>query len=272
MKLYSSLICDIPMFYTRWLYNRFEDGYFVKKVAENKYVKFSIDHVENLISFSRDFQKLIDVFPSILKHCESAEIVQEISFYEYFYQNILASAKPLKSFREITRMVGKKHASFSYGPIIKTDEITLDTHKNHLRMIFDILGNLCSKIYLDYNVGMSFCDSANPYGCFSDDEKRELFIFAQELFARKKIDVLRKPCLTHLPKDSIDMGEINMCQHGCKICQGINRSILKSYVMAMHDPKSPALSGPVAHNLKTTLYKESLADKQTTDAKQIKFL
>ena len=46
MNLYSSLICDIPAFYSQWLCNRFDKGYFIKCQDGNKYIRYSLNNIE----------------------------------------------------------------------------------------------------------------------------------------------------------------------------------------------------------------------------------
>ncbi len=123
---------DIVQYYSKWLLQRFKEGYVLLRnpLFTNKVTRYELtsDKVDCVIFCSKNYQPILARLNEITDH-----------FNTYFYYTITAYGKDIepkvptidqsiKTLIELSTLVGKKRVAWRYDPVLLTKKYTIDYH------------------------------------------------------------------------------------------------------------------------------------------------
>ena len=250
--------CDIPAFFSKWFYNRINEGFVCTKNPYNGEIyKFSLDPkiIDCLCFCSKNPKKFLKNFDEVEKYNQFWFVT--INPYEKDIEvNVPRHNKIIKYFIALSEMLGSNAVSWRYDPIFITDKYSLDFHIDK----FDEIASQVSEFTNDCTI--SFIDMYKKvkknFPESREVTKEEQLIIGEE-FSKiaKRYDIQMKTCVEgtlldqfgfdssgcmtkqvlekaignslKIPKgkyrvrycDCIlgrDIGAYNTCMHGCKYC------------------------------------------------------
>lgn len=153
MIISASRRTDIPAYYSEWFYNRIEEGYCTVPNPFNADQVYLVDlkpkAVTAIVFWTRN------AFPLL----KNINILDEKGYKYYFqftlnnYPRIYEPYNPtfdnsIKCFKEIANKLGAGKIIWRYDPILFTNDLTIEFHKNNFAKIFDELGNYTRRIVI----------------------------------------------------------------------------------------------------------------------------
>lgn len=197
--------------------------------------------------------------------------------------NIPAKKEVIKTFKELSGLIGKKRVIWRYDPIILTDELTIDYHLKYFEYLADHLKGYTDKCIISFldlykkcqrnlnsinlsevdnmtkrKISKTFYEIAEQRGltietCAEDIELKDLGIPHGKCIDDRLIGELCG-AEVDLDKDktqrdacgcisSIDIGAYNTCQHCCLYCYANFNHDLVKRNSRLHNPDSPFLIG-----------------------------
>lgn len=278
MILFISGRTDICAFYSTWLKNRIDAGY------------FDVRNPFNPSLVSRIYESDIDLYVFCTKNpIPVIPLLKEIKKPIYFMVtltgyhkdievNVLNKKEILESIKELSLILGKKNVLLRYDPIFMNDIYTIDYHikaieglmielKDSIEEItfsfLDIYKNV-RKNYKDINpkvlkdddyilLSKRFKELSNKYGiklktCFEDEVLKFGFLKGECISKELALRLTGKNFKKWKERDCgcreiVDIGQYNTCNHRCKYCYANydEESIKKN--ISMHDPNSSLLIG-----------------------------
>lgn len=275
---------DIVAFYTKWLMNRYKEGFvdvrnpFYPKLVNRIY----FDDVELIVFCSKNPKPIIPYLK---------DIKQKIIFHVTLtpYKDDIEPSVPDKSLiitsiKEISKIIGKDNIYVRYDPIFINDKYTLLYHEKAFNKMCHLLNGYTSNIIIsfldeykntknnrhilkykrltesDYEfIGKKFYKIANENNmtirtCF---EKKNLveygFLnepcvskeYAFKLTGKKYKKWTARKCGC---VQMIDIGAYNSCKHLCKYCYANFDENIINENYQKHDPSSSLLIGHLTEN------------------------
>lgn len=123
---------DIVQYYSKWLLQRFNEGYVLSRnpLFTNKVTRYELtnDKVDCVIFCSKNYQPILARLNEITDH-----------FNTYFYYTITAYGKDIepkvptidqsiKTLIKLSTLVGKKRVAWRYDPVLLTEKYTIEYH------------------------------------------------------------------------------------------------------------------------------------------------
>ena len=288
MILNTGTRTDIPAFYSKWFLNRIEEGYVLSKNPYNNQIyKYNFDpKTVDVICFCsknpkplvRNLDRLTDYrqfwFTTINPYDNDIEV------------NVPSYKKVMKTFKELSEIVGINGVSWRYDPIFITEKYNLDFHIDKFEEMASELCQYtsdCTISFIDLYqkvlrnfpeasdvtteerliIGENFARVADEYGIQMKTcvEGTLLDQFGFDSSGCMTQQVLEKAIGNNLkvPKGKYhnrecnclmgrDIGLYNTCMHGCKYCYANFSTKLVKRNFRLHDPDSPLLVGNVKEN------------------------
>lgn len=278
---------DIPAFYSEWLVNRMKEG---SVLSRNPYYPAQIKRY-------RIDPDTVDIIGFGTKN--PAPMLDKMGVFESFRQFWSVTITPygkdiepgvppvddvIKSFKEISKIVGKKSMAWRYDPIFISEKYTLDVHIDRFRAISEELRGYTDQAVISFidlyektrknfpearavrreerlAIGQAFAKISEKSGmrlhtCL---EGRELARFGidtggcltQQVLERAFGEELRIPGSHKLAREGCqcvignDIGVYNTCRHFCKYCYANYDRESVIKNSRLHDPDSPLLIGSV---------------------------
>lgn len=153
MIISASRRTDIPAYYSEWFYNRIEEGYCTVPNPFNADQVYLVDlkpkAVTAIVFWTRN------AFPLL----KNINILDEKGYKYYFqftlnnYPRIYEPYNPtfdnsIKCFQEIANKLGTGKIIWRYDPILFTNDLTIEFHKNNFAKIFDELSDYTKRIVI----------------------------------------------------------------------------------------------------------------------------
>ena len=276
---------DIPAFFSKWFFNRIEEGFVcTRNPYNNDIYKYPLDSkiidclcfcTKNPKPMLKNLDRLNDFnqfwFVTITPYSRDIEV------------NVPDFKRVIKSFKELSETLGANKVSWRYDPIFITEKYSIDFHVDMFeRMVFELheYTDDCTISFIDL-----YQKVLRNFSQAKEVSKSEQLMIGEE-FAKiaKKYDIQMKTCVEgtlldkfgfdssgcmtqnvieraignnlKIPKgkyrtrecDCIfgrDIGVYNTCLHGCKYCYANFSTKLVKRNFRLHNPDSPLLIGNV---------------------------
>lgn len=269
---------DIVAFYSTWLKNRMEEGYFdVRNPFNPKLVsRIYIEDVDMYAFCTKNPIPILPIFDLFQKPIYF--MVTLTGYHEDIEPNVGDKKKIIEAIIEISKRIGKKYTVLRYDPILLNDKYTKEYHVKALEKIASSLKGTIEEIIIsfvdnyknvrknmaelkyhnptkeeylylakefnrieeEYHISIKTCleDEAIQYGFHKGECISQKL--AYELTGKVHKKWKERPCGC---AEIVDIGVYNSCNHRCKYCYANfdEDSIISN--MRKHDPKSSLLIG-----------------------------
>ena len=230
---------DIPAFYSKWLMNRIREGYVMVRNPYNpsQVTKYSLSPgVVDCLAFCTKNPE------PILKYLDELDIYRQFWFVTItpYEKDIEPFNKKgvLKSFIDISNLLGKDKVIWRYDPIFFTEKYNMDFHKKMFVKINEMIYGYTEKCVISFLDIYGFLKKRlSPLGIFAPTKEQKIEI-AEFMLKNSKLSV--ETCsedidfLKHtacIEGDSvhgyrehcgcakhIDVGIYNTCRFNCVYC------------------------------------------------------
>ena len=269
---------DICAFYSKWLENRIDEGFFDVRNPFNPNLVSRI-YEENIDLYVFCTKTPLPVIP-ILKKIKKPIyfFVTLTSYHNDIEVNVFNKKDILQGVKELSKMLGKENVCVRYDPILLNDTYTISYHikaldslMNELKdyveeIVFSFMDDYknvrknylemnCREIKSDeyYTLANAFKELEKKYhihlkSCLEDELLKYGFnggtCISNELALRLTNKTFKKwkarDCLC---RETVDIGAYNSCNHRCKYCYANYDEDKIKNNMLLHDPKSSLLIG-----------------------------
>ena len=153
MIISASRRTDIPAHYSKWLINRFIEGYVYVRNPMNFHMVSRISlkpsTVDCVVFWTKNATPLINY-------------IDQFSNYHYYFQytinnlpkifepNIPNLYTTINTFKSLSTSNGRKRIIWRYDPIILTEEINFDWHKKNFQFLCENLSNYTNKCVISF--------------------------------------------------------------------------------------------------------------------------
>jgi len=144
---------DIPAFYSDWFFKRLEEGFVLVRNPMNP-------QQVSKVSLSK---AVVDCFVFWTKNPKSMlEKLPLLAGYDYYFQftlnpydqeievNLPKKAEIIKTFIELSNLIGKDRVIWRYDPILLTDKITIGDHLEYFNILAGQLGDYTRKCVISF--------------------------------------------------------------------------------------------------------------------------
>ncbi|MDR7870710.1 MAG: DUF1848 domain-containing protein [Tissierellaceae bacterium] len=288
MILSVSRRTDIPAFYTEWFFNRLNEGFVLVRNPMNYHqvskIELSPSLIDCIVFWTKDPTKII-------------RRLNELRSYNYYFQvtitpynkdietNVQDKDQIINSFIELSQLIGRERVVWRYDPIMLTNKLTVNYHKeNYERIASKLAGytDLCIISFIDLyrkternmkhinpesipnytmvQLGESLSKIASKYNLALKTCSEEIDLSSVAINHAKCIDdkLISKIVGQDLDinKDksqrdicgcisSIDIGAYNTCKNGCLYCYANFSDKTVRNNVMNHDVNSPFLVGNI---------------------------
>ncbi len=273
---------DIVAFYSEWLMNRIEEGFFdVRNPFNPKMVsRIMMDDVDLIFFCTKNpipiVDKLKDIDKKIYFH------VTLTAYKKNIEPNVPSKKDIIEAIKKISNIIGKDNIVIRYDPVFINDEYTLEYHVKAFNKLCELLDGYISKMLIsfideyknvrnnyrvlnyrkltenDYMIiGKSFSESAKKHNmvvhtCAEDRNLIEYGFIQDECMSKELAYKLtgkklkewkaRKNVPCHCV-EMVDIGVYNSCKHFCKYCYANFDERQVNINFSNHNPKSSLLIG-----------------------------
>ena len=277
---------DITNYYSEWLMNRIHEGYVLSRnpFAPNKVYKYRLspDVVDCILFCTKNPEPILDKIDEILSR----------GFHVFFFVTITSYGKDIepgvpdyhqviKSFQQLSSIVGKNSICWRYDPIFITEKYGIEHHMKcfeemskeispytnccifsfvqmykklaytfpELRPVSEkekkILLTEMGKIAEKYNLRLQSCGDGNDYTAYGISRSGCITApIIEKAIGRELKSIRPKPSRKGcgcLPYS--DIGAYNTCPSGCLYCYATKDTTLAAESCRKHNPLSPLLNG-----------------------------
>ncbi len=286
---------DIVAFYSKWLLNRFKEGYvdvrnpFYKTMISRIYFK-DVDGIVFCTKNPINLLKLLDEIkiPSIY-HITLTPYKKDIE------PNVPPKGKTIEVIKKLSEKVGKDKIWIRYDPVFLNDTYTLNYHIKNFDRMCELLDGYVNKIIISFldiyqnvrynmsylkpktlteedykNIGKNFSNSAKKHNMTVQTcaEKRNL-----GEYGFKVLDCITKEVAASLTGKNkfktwtargkkcrcvsmVDIGEYNTCNHMCRYCYANYDETKVKDNIKMHNTNSSLLIGEINEKDEIKIRKE----------------
>jgi len=291
MIISASRRTDIPAFFSDWFFNRISEGYVLVRNPMNYYQVSKIDLspsvVDCIVFWTKDPCNMIDKLSLLEK-------------YKYYFQFTLNSydqsvecgvrkkSDIIKTFIELSRIIGKEKVIWRYDPILLSNKYTKEHHYKYFEIFASKLKGYTDKCVISFldlykntqrgvkslelspltevdmvEIARNISAIANKYNIEIATCCERIDLSPYGIKHNKCIDdtLITKIVGANLniEKDktqrevcgcvsSIDIGAYNTCRHNCAYCYATYSEKTVEKNRLLHNPKSPLLLGDVEEN------------------------
>jgi hypothetical protein len=138
MIISASRRTDIPAFYSRWFFNRLEQGFVMVRHPVNpllvRKIDLSPEHIDGIVFWSKNPRPMMDR-------------LDQLSPYRFYFlftitpygpdleKNLPAKEEVIDTFIELSRRIGREKVIWRYDPVLLSDRIDDDYHRLHFDYI-----------------------------------------------------------------------------------------------------------------------------------------
>lgn len=215
MIISASRRTDIPRYFSKWFYNRIEEGFLYIRNPINIYqvskLDLSTDLVDCIVFWTKNPKPMMND-------------LDKLKDYNYYFQfSLTGYGKDLETgipdkknemipiFQELSDKIGKKRVVWRYDPIIFTEKYNEDYHLKAFEEIAKSLNGYCEKVVISF-VDM-YAKTARNMKEFEliDKTKVELTAFSKKLAEIAKSNGL----LIETCAEVIDLDEVGITHSSC---------------------------------------------------------
>ena len=286
---------DIPAFYSEWFFNRLKEGFvYVQNPMNPKQVSkiiLSPETVDCFVFWTKNAKPM-------LNHLD------ELKDYNYYFQFTITGYKEdvecgvhkkieiIKTFKELSRKIGRERVILRYDPIFLSEEYTIDYHVKAFKKLCSQLDGFTDRCVISFIdlykkterntkslniVNMTMDDIYEIAEKFSNIAKEHNINIetCSEGFDLTKYGIKKGKCIddnviskiigyeVNAKKDdtqrevcgcvkSIDIGQYNTCRHHCLYCYANFNYEQVEENYKKHDKNYPLLIGKVRDDAKIT--------------------
>lgn len=278
---------DIPAYYSDWFYNRIEAGYVCVRnpYYPSQVTKYRLDPevIDVMVFCTKNPQPMLERF-SQLSAFETFWFVTITPYGREIEPYVPQTGQVIKSFRQLSGLVGKERVSWRYDPIFISNKYSILYHVEQFRQMAEALSgytNQCVVSFIDLyeKTKRNFPEARNV----TAQEQEELIAAFSKIaianglqihlccenegLVRERVDadgcmsqaVLEHAlgCKLNVPKKKrarsecacllgADIGAYNTCGHGCLYCYANydRESVAKN--RKLHNSASPLLIGELS--------------------------
>lgn len=278
---------DIVAFYSKWFWNRYQEGFLdVRNPFNPKLVsRISFSDVDMILFCTKN------PIP-ILKYIEKIDkpILFHVTLTPYkkdIEPNVPPKGKVIEAIKKISSIIGKENVYVRYDPIFLSDKYTLEYHKKSFHHMCSLLEGYVTHIIISFlddyknvrnnknilqykelcendykEIGTTFSESASKYGmtvqtCFEDRNLIEYGFIKGECLSHElawrltgktyKSWKARKGDKCQCV-EMVDIGVYNSCNHLCKYCYANYDERKVQENFKKHNPDSTMLIGKLESN------------------------
>lgn len=228
MNIHASVQCDMVSHYFSWLQQRIHKGYYYERidVTTIKKIDLTNKNIDNIYFWTKHPSKIIKKIPLITEKFKNYEIIVCFAMYDSFYEPNIKTQKHdmIDKFRNFSDIIGKKHISFSYGPIFYNNNFNEFFHLGQFRFLCYCLQGYTKTVYLDFAIN-SYCQESKLYNSHMLTEKEKLIFIRKASIMAQPFDISVKLKPTYddiIQNKDIDMGMPNTCSSKCIFCPYIS--------------------------------------------------
>lgn len=280
---------DIPAYYSDWFYNRIKAGYVY---ARNPYYPSQItkyllkpEVIDIMVFCTKNPLPMLDRI-SLLSEFDTFWFVTITPYGKEIEPYVPPKEQVIRSFQQLSTLVGSERMSWRYDPIFITDQYSIDYHIEQFAQMSKILSGYTSQCVVSF-IDLYEKTKRNFRGIRGvTAEEQEILIstfsqIAKEYglqihlccenagLVRENVDadgclskaVLEKAlgCKLNVPKKKAarsecscllgaDIGAYNTCGHGCLYCYANYDKETVTKNMRLHNVSSPLLIGDITEN------------------------
>ena len=280
---------DIPAYYSDWFYNRIKAGYVY---ARNPYYPSQItkyllkpEVIDIMVFCTKNPLPMLDRI-SLLSEFDTFWFVTITPYGKEIEPYVPPKEQVIRSFQQLSTLVGSERMSWRYDPIFITDQYSIDYHIEQFAQMAKALSGHTSQCVVSF-IDLYEKTKRNFRGIRSvTTEAQEILISAFSQIAkenglqihlccenvrlvRENVDadgclskaVLEKAlgCKLNVPKKKAarsecscllgaDIGAYNTCGHGCLYCYANYDKETVTKNMRSHNVSSPLLIGDITEN------------------------
>jgi len=273
---------DIIAFYSKWLRNRFEEGFVdVRNPFNPKLVsRIYFEDVEAIMFCTKNPIPILPYLKEISK-----PIVFHVTLTPYkkdIEPNVPDKKKIIEAIKKISKIVGKDYLFIRYDPIFISSKYTLQYHQKAFKKLCQSLDGYVKRIIISFlddyknvrknqnilnakimqkedyqEIGLSFSQIAKQHHmtvqtCFEEENLVEYGFVKGECFSKEMAYQLTKKEYKKWTArkerkcecvELVDIGAYNSCTHLCKYCYANYDEKKVFNNQKMHDPTSSLLLG-----------------------------
>ena len=294
MIISASRRTDIPNHYSAWFLNRLREGFVLTRNpfnhAQISKVPLNREVVDCIVFWTKDPKNMMPYLKEI-----------DEKGYKYYFQftltpygkdierNLREKSELISTFIELSKLIGREKVIWRYDPIILTEDINIDYHKEQFLSMVEKLSPYTKTVVISFVdmykkikskmirgitmeeiqaiaeyigktakkhglIPRACCEEVDltPYGIERSSciDKDLVELIGGERLNIKNDNNQRKFCRC---VDSIDIGAYNTCINGCVYCYASynGQSTIDRY--KGHDPYSELLTGNVSGDEKITV-------------------
>lgn len=284
MIISASRRTDIPAFFSDWFIKRIEEKYaFVRNpmnIHQVSRINLSPDVVDCIVFWSKNPQPILNKLEKLENYMYYFQFTLN-AYDNDLEQNLPSLESRIKTFKELSEIIGKQRIIWRYDPILLNNKYTIDWHIEKYAYIANNLSSYtekCTISYIDLYPKISKnIKSKGFYELYTEDKT----ILAKELSSvahlyKLSIDTCAEDidlsnynieharciddrliskllgCSIDVEKDktqrlecgcvaSIDLGLYNTCQNGCIYCYANHNFDIRKQNFQAYDKNSPLL-------------------------------
>lgn len=285
MIINTGVRTDIPAFYSKWLFNRIDEGYaLVRNPYNNQLSKYLINpNVVDCLSFCTKNPKPMLKKLDNISDFNQFWFVTITSYEKDIERNVPPYNKVVKSFKRLSDSLGVNNVSWRYDPIFISDKYSLDYHidkfkefccelqgyandctisfidlyakvKRNFKEAREvtiseqlIIGEEFSKIAEKYDIQLKTCVEGNLLEQFGFDCSG---CMNKKVIEKAIGNTLKVPKENYKVRDcdclfGRDIGAYNTCMNECIYCYANSNIKLVKRNHKLHNSNSPLLIGDV---------------------------
>ncbi|MBP2028737.1 hypothetical protein J2Z35_002567 [Acetoanaerobium pronyense] len=310
MILSVSRRTDIPAFYLEWFFNRIQEGYVLVRNPMNYHqvskIDLSPDVIDCMVFWTKNPSRIIEKL-ALLKDYRYYFQVSINPYNQEIERNVPKKAEVIKSFKKLSRTIGKHKSIWRYDPVILTERLDKEYHYKYFEYIASQLSGYTEKCIFSFLEPYKKTQrnmNTIKYKSLEDFEKIGFASGLSKIASKYNIsleacsididlspyNIKRAKCIDYnliseilgediiIKKDknqralcgcseSIDIGTYNTCNHGCLYCYANFSDNIVNNNIEKHNPNSPFLYGDFESEDKI-----KNRDMKTYRSSQIRFL
>jgi DNA repair photolyase len=149
----ASRSTDIPAFYAEWFINRLKAGY-IKWINpfNHRPLYVSLDSTRLIVFWSKNPAPIFNYLPIINEKGVNYYFQFTLNNYEEegLEPNVPTIENRIESFRELSRMIGKKRIIWRYDPLILTPAMNVNSLLDKVKRIGDAVNQFTEKLVISF--------------------------------------------------------------------------------------------------------------------------
>lgn len=273
---------DVLAFYSKWLINRFKEGFVDVRNPFNQYLvsRIYFEDVDAILFCTKNPLPIIDYLPNINK-----PILFHITLTPYkkdIEPQVPDKKLIIEAIKKISKIVGIENTYVRYDPVFLSEKYNLEYHKKAFEKMCTLLEDHVKKIIISFideyknvkrnmhilkyrpfeendykEIGLSFAESTRNHGmtvqtCFEKRNLTEYGFIKQDCVTKEMMIKLTnksfKKWTARKEKNCncvqmVDIGAYNSCSHYCKYCYANFDEKRVIENTKKHNPQSSLLIG-----------------------------